>query len=435
MTGIATTQWYGVKLSFSSSSSNKFWAMYLSEDGQLLRQWGPSTTSIARGTFASEEHANISAAFSAGRGVLAKKLSDGYTADHAVTRFSVTTHPPDSRGANSSVARTYQVNAGSTAGDSDPVATMRSLISGVAPGTPAATPAGSTSVKSGIPELAHKAQPNYPTRNGTKYFPRFVGGFDGPDNIEDVVMMRTARDHGIHIGLRGAPGCGKTVLTDAAFPDCVTVIGSESTDEAALLGDWNPTDTPGKYVYIDGPAAIAAIEGRTLFVDEGFLIDPEVLSVLYPAMDGRGELYVKGRPAEIGGPIVEVQKGFNVVLAYNPYVPGIRISDAMWSRLGIKIEYTTDFKLCKTMGVPGPAVTAAIKLDKLLRNPGHELMWAPQTRELLRFRDIAAIFGTDFAVANLISECPEEFRDTVEQVVRDVFSSPTVSALVTSARK
>lgn len=259
--------------------------------------------------------------------------------------------------------------------------------------------------------------------SGEKYYTRDWGIH------KDILVLRKAREATIasvttgtgspmFALIYGAPGCGKTALIEASFGDTGvrTLIGHGDIEVADMVGSYIQTPA-GTFEWIDGDLIKAMEKGETYFIDEIGLIDSKALAVLYGAMDGRREVTVTSNP-ERG--TVKAHPDFYVVGATNPNAPGVRLSEALLSRFLVQAEMTTDWALAKKLGVPAVLVTASQNLYK--KQLSSEISWSPQMRELLGFRDIAIAFGTEFAVANLISASPEIDRATVAEVFSRAFA-------------
>ncbi|WP_018352046.1 AAA family ATPase [Longispora albida] len=243
--------------------------------------------------------------------------------------------------------------------------------------------------------------------SGTPYFPRDLAG------RRDVDVLRQLRAAGIAALLYGPPGTGKTSLVEAAFgTELFTVAGDGDTTVGDLLGEYAP-DGAGGYVWLDGPLVRAMLTGAVFFLDDCTLVSPRVLAAVYPAMDGRGEIVLKAN----GGRIVKAEPGFYTVGGHNPNVHGAVLSDALASRFSLQLQVTTDYDLAaRQLHVPAGIVKAARDLwEQVVRE---EIGWAPQLRELLGAKAIAAELGLDVAVANLIGTAPEEDRDAVRAALK-----------------
>jgi hypothetical protein len=142
-------------------------------------------------------------------------------------------------------------------------------------------------------------------------------------------------------------------------------------------------------------------------------------------MDGRRELVVTANP-ERG--TIKAKEGFYVVAATNPNAPGVRLSEALLSRFSIQAEMTTDWARAKALGVPNAAVVAAQNLSKKMENG--ETSWSPQMRELLEFRKNAEVFGTMWAVRNLLAAAPEIDRPIAADVFARVFGEAVLPARI-----
>jgi len=255
--------------------------------------------------------------------------------------------------------------------------------------------------------------------NGDYYHTRSWGEHD------DVMVLREARAGQHFVLLYGAPGCGKTALVEAAYGDeLFTVLGSGDTEVSDLVGGYSQLPG-GQFVWTDGPLIKAAEAGKPLLIDEIGLIDSKVLSIVYGLMDGRKEYTVTANP-ERG--TVRAKEGFFVIAATNPNAPGVRLSEALLSRFVVQVEMTTDWSLARKLGVPTPAVNAAQNLARKLE--AGEVSWAPQMRELLAFRDLEKVFGTKWAVQNLLAASPEMDRPMVANIFSRTYGEPASPAQI-----
>ncbi|MEV4481823.1 AAA family ATPase [Micromonospora coxensis] len=246
--------------------------------------------------------------------------------------------------------------------------------------------------------------------NGDLYFPRKLAG------ATDVDVLRRLRDKRIPVLLYGPPGTGKTALVEAAFGDLLTVAGTGDTVVEDFLGNFIPLPDGG-FEFVYGPLVTAMREGRALLVDDATLIPPKVLAVLYPAMDGRRVITIPGYRNER----VEAVDGFYVIAGHNPGVHGAILTEALASRFDVHIEVTTDWELARHLGVPAPAVQAAVALNTDLA--AGRVGWAPQLRELLGFARVRKTLGLPAAIANLAGRAPHEDRDHVLAALRQQFGA------------
>ena len=258
--------------------------------------------------------------------------------------------------------------------------------------------------------------------NGTEYHIRKLGDHD------DVAALREARAKGLPVMAYGPPGTGKTALIEAAYCEggqkVHTVQGTGDTETADFIGSF--TQLPGgAFEWTDGPMIQAMENGEVLYIDEIALIDPKVMAVVYSVMDGRGEYQVTANP-ERG--TVKAQPGFYIASACNPNAPGARLSEAIVSRFVLQFEVQTDYALAKALGVPKKMVTASQNLQRKLDSG--ECGWAPQLRECLAFRDIAAVLGEDVALRNVISGAPEIDRPVVKDILQRTYGKSILALAI-----
>ncbi|MEU9743432.1 AAA family ATPase [Micromonospora chersina] len=246
--------------------------------------------------------------------------------------------------------------------------------------------------------------------NGDLYFPRKLAG------ATDVDVLLRLREKRIPVLLYGPPGTGKTALVEAAFPDLLTVAGTGDTVVEDFLGNFIPLPDGG-FEFVYGPLVTAMRDGRALLVDDATLIPPKVLAVLYPAMDGRRVITIPGYRNER----VEANDGFYVIAGHNPGVHGAILTEALASRFDVHIEVTTDWDLARHLGVPNPAVQAAIALNADLA--AGRVTWAPQLRELLGFARVRKTLGLPAAISNLAGRAPADDREQVLAALRQQFGT------------
>lgn len=283
---------------------------------------------------------------------------------------------------------------------------------GTAPSPPAVHP--SRPSPAGLPP----SKPAPVTRpNGTVYHPRKLA------TGNDIQVLRDLRTAGLPVLLYGPPGTGKTSLIEAAFgEDIHTLAGDDNTTVGDIVGDYVP-DGNGGYLWYDGPLTLAMQSGGVFFIDDSTLIDPRVLAVVYPAMDGRHQIILKAN----GGRIVTAAPGFYVVAGHNPGVHGAILTEALASRFSVHIQVSTDYDLARHLGVSPAIVTAARALSAKVT--AGECGWAPQMRELLGFQRLATTLGRDAAIANLVGIAPAEDRDFVIAALKDALKTDPAGPL------
>lgn len=250
---------------------------------------------------------------------------------------------------------------------------------------------------------ATKSTKTYTLPDGREYLTRALGGFDN-----DVEGLQGLRKMGKHVLLLGEPGCGKTALLQAAFPDSQNEIGHSKLTAWDML--WRPRPMPdGSIVFDPSPLNRAVTRGLPFYMDEMMRCSEDALTPLFSATDGRG--FIVG--GNLDGTDLPIKKGFMAIAASNPLVRGAFLPDAIASRFHILTVETSEDLLVR------------MKMDERLQTAWRNLTameggetWRPSIRELLAaqsFLDVGNMAQAAYALTGW--RVPARDRETVAGVI------------------
>lgn len=234
--------------------------------------------------------------------------------------------------------------------------------------------------------------------------------------VQDFDLLDAARRNHDNVLLMGDTGSGKTMVGAAYAADrgnwYYSLPCDVSIDPTALFGKMSPTETPGKFEWLDGPVTQIVRTGGVLNISEINFMPPKIAASLYPLLDGRRYVPLLGHKGEV----VHAHPDLLVIADMNPNYRGtIELNDAFRNRFPIKVAWGYDTEVEKRL----------VKSDELrevvrkLRALGSEIVTPISTNLLMEFERMAQdqSLSFDFAVANFIMAFRTSERDAVSNVI------------------
>jgi len=213
--------------------------------------------------------------------------------------------------------------------------------------------------------------------------------------------------------MRGDTGAGKTMFPMAyaaakGIP-YYTVPCDVSIDPTALFGKMMPTDTVGKFRWVDGPVTELVRYGGILNISEINFMPPKIAASLYSLLDHRRAIQLLGNEGEH----VTAHPDLLVVADMNPKYRGtMDLNLALANRFAIKVEWGYE------ASVEDKLVSSKSLLDLVRRIRKEDAIRTPiGTNMMEEFVEIASDLGVKFATENFVSCFAESERESVANML------------------
>jgi hypothetical protein len=249
------------------------------------------------------------------------------------------------------------------------------------------------------------------------------------NGVKDFDLLDYCRENNLNLLLEGDTGAGKTMFpmayaaaTKRAY---YSVPCDVSIDPSALFGKMMPTDTVGKFKWVDGPVTEMVRNGGVLNISEINFMPPKIAASLYPLFDHRRSVQLLQHEGEV----IKAHPDLLVVADMNPKYRGtMELNHAFANRFPVRVHWTYD-----------PAVEDALVGSKALlelvrkMRAMEEIQTPIGTNAMMEFLTIAERLGMAFAQSNLIRKFADGEKGAVEKLVD--LASKEISNDVAKLRK
>lgn len=244
---------------------------------------------------------------------------------------------------------------------------------------------------------------------GKKYRHRKIAGVGDFDLLD--YAMRTRQN----VLLMGDTGAGKTMVgaayaSERAIP-YYSLPCDVSIDPSALFGRMYPTDTEGKFEWVDGPVTELVRSGGVLNISEINFMPPKIAASLYPLLDGRRYVPLLGHKGEV----VHAHDDLLIIADMNPNYRGtVELNAAFKNRFPLKVVWNYDDGVEKSL-VKGATIRSCAKQ---LRDGG-EVRTPISTNLLIEFETMVQddSLTYEFAVLNFLNAFTGNEREAVKNVL------------------
>lgn len=250
-------------------------------------------------------------------------------------------------------------------------------------------------------------------RYADRYVHRKVNG------VEDFKLLDWCMENRRNLLMMGDTGAGKTMFPMAyaaarGIP-YYTVPCDVSIDPTSLFGKMMPTDTVGKFEWVDGPVTELVVNGGVLNISEINFMPPKIAASLYSLLDHRRSIQLLGKRGEH----VVAHDDLLIVADMNPKYRGtMDLNLALANRFGVKVLWGYE------LAVERMLVYSKSLLDLVQRIRKETQIRTPiGTNMMEEFEVIAGTLGVKFATENFVN-C---FADSEREPVKNMLDAASVN--------
>jgi AAA domain (dynein-related subfamily) len=277
------------------------------------------------------------------------------------------------------------------------------------------------------PEKDNKRSEQHSYVPDAKYAKRYVNR--KVNGVLDFDLMKFCMIRGKNLLMRGDTGAGKTMMPMAYAAKFglkyYSIPCDVSIDPTALFGKLVPTDTIGKFEWVDGPVTELVRNGGILNVSEVNFMPAKISASLYSLLDHRRALTLLGHKGEVvraHGPRCWCSldkkecrsKWLMVVADMNPKYRGtVELNAAFANRFQLKVDWDYDSKVENEL-IKSPALLGVVRNIRKLTN----VRTPVGTNSMEEFLEVAPGLGFEFAVENFIAQFEPAERDGVKKALQ-----------------
>ena len=245
------------------------------------------------------------------------------------------------------------------------------------------------------------------SRYAERYVHRKVNG------IDDFRLLDWCLENRRNLLMMGDTGAGKTMFpmayAAAKKKSYYTVPCDVSIDPTSFFGKMMPTDTVGKFEWVDGPVTELVRYGGVLNISEINFMPPKIAASLYSLLDHRRSIQLLGN----SGQHLVAHEELLIVADMNPKYRGTQdLNIALANRFGMKVRWGYDPEVEKKL------IHSKSLLDLVRRIRKEAQIRTPiGTNMMEEFEVIAGSLGVKFAADNFANCFADSERESVTNML------------------